>query len=67
MKEGPLPEAGKQEIVTTRHCKPSGVLIGFASEDGRFEYRLGSFDGSKLRVLASAPGDVPTARMSGSK
>lgn len=35
-----LREAAKQEIVITRHGKPAGVLIGFASEDDWFEYRL---------------------------
>jgi prevent-host-death family protein len=35
-----LREAGKQDIVITRHGKPAGVLIGFASEDDWFEYRL---------------------------
>jgi len=35
-----LREAGKQEIVITRHGKPAGVLIGFKSEDDSFEYRL---------------------------
>ncbi len=37
-----LREAGKQEIVITRHGKPAGVLIGFESEDDWFEYRLES-------------------------
>lgn len=35
-----LREAGKQEIVITRHGKPAGVLIGFDSEDDWFDYRL---------------------------
>lgn len=35
-----LREAETQEIVITRHGKPAGVLIGFESEDGWFEYRL---------------------------
>ena len=29
-----------QEIVITRHGRPAGVLIGFASEDDWFDYRL---------------------------
>ena len=29
-----------EEIVITRHGRPAGVLIGFASEDDWFEYRL---------------------------
>jgi prevent-host-death family protein len=35
-----LHDAEKQEIVITRHGKPAGVLIGFASDDDWFEYRL---------------------------
>ena len=35
-----LREAEKQEILITRHGKPAGVLIGFASEDDWFDYRL---------------------------
>jgi prevent-host-death family protein len=32
--------AVKEEIVITRHGRPAGVLIGFASEDDWFDYRL---------------------------
>ncbi len=32
--------AEKEEIIITRHGKPAGVLIGFASEDDWFDYRL---------------------------
>ncbi|MGH7754359.1 MAG: type II toxin-antitoxin system prevent-host-death family antitoxin [Gemmatimonadales bacterium] len=32
--------ASEQEIVITRHGRPAGVLIGFASEDDWVEYRL---------------------------
>lgn len=35
-----LREAVDGEVVITRHGKPAGVLIGFASEDDWFEYRL---------------------------
>ena len=35
-----LHEAETQDIVITRHGRPAGVLIGFQSEDGWFEYRL---------------------------
>ena len=35
-----LREAESGEIVITRHGKPAGVLIGFASEDDWFDYRL---------------------------
>ena len=32
--------AEKEQIVITRHGKPAGVLIGFASEDDWIDYRL---------------------------
>jgi prevent-host-death family protein len=35
-----LREAETEEIVITRGGKPAGVLIGFASEDDWFDYRL---------------------------
>ncbi len=51
MKEVPLSEvkdelsrylrlAEKEGIVITRHGRAAGVLIGFASEDDWFDYRL---------------------------
>jgi len=35
-----LHAAEREEIVITRHGKPAGILIGFASEDDWFDYRL---------------------------
>jgi prevent-host-death family protein len=35
-----LRDAERSPIVITRHGKPAGVLMGFASEDEWFEYRL---------------------------
>lgn len=32
--------AEKEQIIITRHGKPAGVLIGFASEDDWIDYRL---------------------------
>lgn len=32
--------AERDEVVITRHGRPAGVLIGFASEDDWFEYRM---------------------------
>jgi prevent-host-death family protein len=32
--------AADEEILITRHGQPAGVLIGFASEDDWFDYRL---------------------------
>jgi prevent-host-death family protein len=35
-----LRQAEDEEIIITRHGRPAGVLIGFASEEAWFEYRL---------------------------
>ena len=35
-----LREAAEKQIVITRHGKPAGVLIGFASEDDWLDYKL---------------------------
>lgn len=32
--------AETEEIIITRHGKPAGVLVGFASDDDWFEYQL---------------------------
>jgi prevent-host-death family protein len=32
--------AENEEIIITRHGKPAGILVGFASEDDWFDYRL---------------------------
>ena len=32
--------AEKEEVVITRHGKPAGILVGFASDDDWFDYRL---------------------------
>ena len=32
--------AESEEIIITRHGKPAGVLMGFASEDDWFDYKL---------------------------
>ena len=32
--------AEEEEIVITRHGKPAGILVGFKSEEGWFDYRL---------------------------
>ena len=56
-----LREAGKQEIVITRHGKPAGVLIGFASEDDWFEYRLET-DPRFLRRIEKARASLRAGR-----
>jgi prevent-host-death family protein len=48
-----LREAGKQDIIITRHGKPAGVLIGFASEDDWFDWRLAN-DPQFLRRIEGA-------------
>ena len=48
-----LREAESREIVITRHGKPAGVLIGFASEDDWFDYRLEN-DPRFLKRIAAA-------------
>ena len=35
-----LKMAEKEEVLITRHGKPAGVLLGFASEEDWFDYRL---------------------------
>jgi prevent-host-death family protein len=44
-----LRDAETEEIVITRHGEPAGMVIGFESEKGWFEYRL---------EHAARPGDV---------
>lgn len=48
-----LREAEKQEIVITRHGKPAGVLVGFASDDDWFDYKL-EHDPRFLQRIAQA-------------
>ncbi|HMD96760.1 MAG TPA: type II toxin-antitoxin system Phd/YefM family antitoxin [Terriglobia bacterium] len=45
--------AEKGDIVITRHGRPAGILIGFASEDDWFDYRLEN-DPRFLRRMESA-------------
>jgi prevent-host-death family protein len=35
-----LRQAENEEIIITRHGKPAGLLVGFASEDDWFDYKL---------------------------
>lgn len=50
-----------EEIVITRHGRPAGVLIGFASEDDWFEYRL-EHHPEFLRRIAEARDAVRAGR-----
>lgn len=45
--------AESEEIIITRHGKPAGVLVGFASEDEWFDYRLEN-DPRFLKRIAKA-------------
>jgi len=56
-----LREAGKRDIVITRHGKPAGVLLGFASEDDWFDYRLEN-DPRFVRRVAKARASLRAGR-----
>jgi len=45
--------AEDEAIVITRHGKPAGILVGFASEDDWFDYRL-EHDPRFLKRVAQA-------------
>ncbi len=45
--------AETEEIVITKHGKPAGILVGFASEDEWFDYKL-EHDDRFLRRIAAA-------------
>lgn len=45
-----LRQAADEEIIITRHGRPAGVLIGFASDEDWFEYRLEHHPEFLLRI-----------------
>ena len=45
--------ANRDDIIITKHGRPAGILIGFASEDDWFDYRL-EHDPLFLRRIAEA-------------
>ena len=45
--------AETEEVIITRHGKPAGVLVGFASEDDWFDYRLENDPRFLARVAAA--------------
>jgi prevent-host-death family protein len=53
--------AESEEIVITRHGKPAGVLVGFASEDDWFDYKLEN-DPRFLRRIAQARKSLRTGK-----
>lgn len=56
-----LREAETQEIVITRHGKPAGLLVGFASEEDWFDYRLEN-DPRFLRRVEQARNSLQAGR-----
>jgi prevent-host-death family protein len=56
-----LREAEKQDVLITRHGKPAGILIGFASEEDWFDYRLEN-DPSFLERIESARASLRAGR-----
>lgn len=49
--------AEKQEVVITRHGRPAGILVGFASDDDWFDYQLEN-DPRFLKRIAQARDSV---------
>jgi prevent-host-death family protein len=56
-----LREASSEQIVITRHGRPAGVLVGFASEDEWLDYRL-EHDPGFLDRIASARASIQAGR-----
>ena len=50
-----------EEIVITRHGRPTGILIGFASDEDWFDYRL-EHHPEFLRRIAEARADLREGR-----
>ena len=49
--------AEKEEVIITKHGKPSGVLIGFETEDDWLDYRLEN-DPRFLHMIEKARNDL---------
>ena len=56
-----LRQAEKEDIVVTRHGKPAGLLVGFASEDDWLDYRL-EHDPRFLERIAAARDSLRAGR-----
>jgi prevent-host-death family protein len=54
-------EAGKGEVLITRHGKPAAIIIGFRDEDDWFDYRL-EHDERFLRKIAKAREEIRKGR-----
>jgi prevent-host-death family protein len=53
--------AAAEEIVITKHGKPAGILVGFASEDDWFDYKL-EHDPRFLQRIAAARASLRAGR-----
>src|SRR5262245_25898042 len=53
--------SANEEIVITRHGKPAGILLGFATEDDWFDYKLEN-DPRFLRRVAQTRVSLQTGR-----
>ncbi len=56
-----LREAASEQIVITRHGRPAGILVGFASEDDWIDYRL-EHDPRFLDRIAKARASIQAGR-----
>ena len=56
-----LREASSEQIVITRHGRPAGILVGFATEDDWLDYRL-EHDPGFLDRIASARASIQAGR-----
>lgn len=66
-----LREAEEEAVIITRHGKPAGVLVGFATEDDWFDFRLENDPRFLARIAQSRKSlqegkgillqDIPTA------
>jgi prevent-host-death family protein len=56
-----LREASSEQIVITRHGRPAGILVGFASEDDWLDYRM-EHDPGFLDRIASARASIQAGR-----
>lgn len=54
-------EAGKEEVLITRHGKPAAVIIGFHDEDDWDDYRL-EHDKRFLKKIARAREEIRQGR-----
>jgi prevent-host-death family protein len=48
-----LREASGEQIIITRHGRPAGILVGFASEDDWLDYRIEHDAGFLDRIAAA--------------